>query len=334
MALLAGIDEAGYGPHLGPLVVAAAALDFPGRDLPDPNLWPRLESHVRQDARGTSPAVVICDSKAAYAGSNRLAKLERTVLGFLAAGGIRPRTLADLLGAVSVAGETDGGGPRQPWDHPEQVALPAAATADDVETASKRLKAGLESIGGRAARLWVNVAPAARLNRLMADGGRNKAEALFALNADLLIAIREHEPAGPIHVTVDRHGGRRHYAGLLAGTFPMHQVETLGESRGESRYRLHGNGAALPGPRASTGAMDITVRDRCEEWSLVTALASMAAKYVRELDMHQLNAYFGRRVPGLRPTAGYGRDAWRFLAEVAAARSAAGVPDAAILRSR
>jgi hypothetical protein len=60
----------------------------------------------------------------------------------------------------------------------------------------------------------------------------------------------------------------------------------------------------------------------------------MAAKYVRELHMVQLNAYFQGLVPGLRPTAGYGRDAWRFLSDVAAARAAAGVPDAAILRSR
>jgi len=78
----------------------------------------------------------------------------------------------------------------------------------------------------------------------------------------------------------------------------------------------------------------MTVRDKCESWSLPTALASMVAKYVRELSMDQLNGYFAERVPGLRPTAGYGLDAWRFLDDVATARAAEGVPDHVILRSR
>jgi len=333
MALLAGIDEAGYGPHLGPLVVAAAALRFPGRDLPDPDLWPALADHVHKRPGGAGGRAVVCDSKAAYTGGGAgLARLERTVLGFLAAGGVRPRSFADLLEALSPgpaahAGHADPED-RQPWHRPEDVPLPAAATADEVDAAAARLAAGLASIGASGGRLWVNTAPPARLNRLMNEGGRNKAQALFALNADLLVAIRGAEPDAPVHVTVDRHGGRRYYGGLLAGAFPMDAVEVLGESPAESRYRLRPSGA---GPDA---AMDITVRDRCEAWSLVTALASMAAKYVRELDMGLLNAYFAARVPDLRPTAGYGRDAWRFLAEVAAARSADGVPDAAILRSR
>ena len=81
--------------------------------------------------------------------------------------------------------------------------------------------------------------------------------------------------------------------------------------------------------------MDLTIRERCESWSLATALASMAAKYVRELAMDAAERLtFSERVPGLRPTAGYGLDAWRFLEDVAAARAAAGVPDALILRSR
>ena len=46
------------------------------------------------------------------------------------------------------------------------------------------------------------------------------------------------------------------------------------------------------------------------------ALASMAAKYLRELFMEGLNAFFAARVEGLRPTAGYYGDGTRFLEEV------------------
>ena len=46
------------------------------------------------------------------------------------------------------------------------------------------------------------------------------------------------------------------------------------------------------------------------------ALASMTAKYVRELFMESLNAFFAARVEGLKPTAGYYSDGRRFLADV------------------
>jgi len=326
MALLAGIDEAGYGPHLGSLVVAAAALEFPqGHDLPSPDLWAVLADHVHKRPGGTAGRAVVCDSKAAYTGAAGLARLERTVLGFLATRGVRPRSMAELLKAVALGPAADG--PRPPWERPERVTLPAAATVDEINATAEHLAAGLATLGAGAGPLWVRAAPADQLNQMMGEGGRNKAEALFALNADLLTALRDREPAEAVHVTVDRHGGRRYYGDLLAGTFPMHRVEVLGESAAESRYRLHRGGEA-------GGAMDVTVRERCEAWSFTTALASMAAKYVRELDMGLLNAYFAERVANLRPTAGYGRDAWRFLAEVAAVRQADGVPDAVILRSR
>ena len=67
---------------------------------------------------------------------------------------------------------------------------------------------------------------------------------------------------------------------------------------------------------------------------LATALASMTAKYLRELHMIQFNAYFQARVPGLKPTAGYGLDAWRFLDDIAAARAADGLAGPTLLRTR
>ena len=338
MALLVGVDEAGYGPHLGPLVVAAAGLHFSGDALPDPDLWDALRPHVHKRPGGASGRVVICDSKIAYGGTGDLAVLERTVLGFLAASGPRPKSLGRLLQATGVnspAGRDGADRAMRPWDKPEELALPVAAHAEDIASAAERLLSVLADLGAAPGGLWVNAAPAARLNRLM-DGPRNKAGALFALAADLLTAVQALGPRDPIHITMDRHGGRRYYAGLLAGAFPMTPVETVEESPARSRYRLVRGAAADPHGRTTAAAapVDVTVRDRCETWSLPTALASMTAKYVRELHMVQLNAYFRNLVPGLRPTAGYGRDAWRFLNDVAAARAAVGVPDAAILRSR
>lgn len=332
MAILVGIDEAGYGPHLGPLVVAAAAMEFPGETLPDPDLWAALGQHVCKRPSGAGSRVLVCDSKVAYPGDGNVGPLERTVLGYLAATGARPLRLSDLLSAAAVrptaTAAADDPVP-QPWEHPQALSLPASTPTEEIDAAAARLTEGLALLGGRALRLWVNVASAARLNRLM-DASRNKARALFALTADLLAAAMDLRPSDPIHVTMDSHGGRRYYAGLLAGAFPMTPVETLSESAAVSRYRLVRDGPVPPGK----APVYLTICNRCETWSLATALASMAAKYVRELHMLQLNAYFGSLVPGLRPTAGYGRDAWRFLDEVADARALGRIEDAQILRSR
>ena len=46
------------------------------------------------------------------------------------------------------------------------------------------------------------------------------------------------------------------------------------------------------------------------------ALASMVSKYTREILMSRFNAWFTRRAPHIKPTAGYAMDANRFWAEV------------------
>lgn len=325
MALLVGIDEAGYGPHLGPLVVAGSAIALDSDTAPDAALWGAMRGHVRRRVGGRSDRVVICDSKLAYASGRRdagMAVLERAVLGFLESAGIRPRTLADLLAAVGV--KSSECAPAEPWDDPDGLALPVRAEPERIAEAAGALAKGFAALGGRAGRLWVSLTPASRLNRLMDGGGRNKASALFAVTAELLADVRRWRPAEPIFATMDQHGGRRYYADLLAGAFPMHRVETLEESAERSRYRLAG----------AEAVMDLTVCQKAESLSLAVALASMAAKYVRELVMGQLNAYFQARLPNLAPTAGYGRDAWRFLAEVRSAQAEADIPIDMILRSR
>ncbi len=67
---------------------------------------------------------------------------------------------------------------------------------------------------------------------------------------------------------------------------------------------------------------------------LPVALASMLAKYVRELCMGQFNRYWGHLVPGLQPTAGYYVDAQRFLGEIRPHLTAAQPPLEAFVRER
>ena len=364
MAVLVGLDEAGYGPHLGPLVVAAAAVRIPDDLPPDPNLWPRLSAHVRAVPEHRRPRtrpgtpssnptdeppdtrVLICDSKQAYAARNP-APLERAVLGFLAAMERRPRALGDLLEQTGAA-ENEPFAPLHaveasaPWHRPAALALPVWASQGEVASAAHHLRTGFADLGGRPEALRLNIAPAARFNNLIARTG-NKASALFILASEILTDLARRWPGEAVHVTMDRHGGRRYYGDLLAQAFPLWQVTTLEEGPEVSRYRIRRGGPPAPaGPTAGgsddagsgRGAMLLAVHKKAETVSLLVALASMAAKYVRELYMRQLNRYFQALVPGLRPTAGYGRDAWRFLDEVAETCKARGLSKSALLRNR
>jgi hypothetical protein len=56
------------------------------------------------------------------------------------------------------------------------------------------------------------------------------------------------------------------------------------------------------------------------EKHLPTALASMTAKYLRELAMRPFNAFWQQHVTDLRPTAGYYNDAVRFYADIRGAK--------------
>ena len=69
-----------------------------------------------------------------------------------------------------------------------------------------------------------------------------------------------------------------------------------------------------------------------ESAHLPIALASMAAKTVRELCMERLNRFFTRQVPGLAPTAGYVQDGRRWLADLAPHWESLGIREADLIR--
>lgn len=76
MPWVVGIDEAGYGPNLGPLVQAAVAMRLPDDDQAG---WDTLRPWVRRCHERDDGRLLIDDSKKVYAGTNGFAKLERGI---------------------------------------------------------------------------------------------------------------------------------------------------------------------------------------------------------------------------------------------------------------
>jgi len=84
MAVVAGIDEAGYGPLLGPLAVSATAFRVPD-EAAEADLWELLRGAVARGAVRKSDRLRVADSKKLHHGGAGIEPLERNVLPFLAA---------------------------------------------------------------------------------------------------------------------------------------------------------------------------------------------------------------------------------------------------------
>ena len=77
-----------------------------------------------------------------------------------------------------------------------------------------------------------------------------------------------------------------------------------------------------------------TMRKQADGSDPLAALASMAAKYMRELFMEGFNAYFAARQEGLRPTAGYTTDGRRFLDDIGGVLTELGIERESLVRDR
>ena len=99
MPWVIGIDEAGYGPNLGPLVQAAVALYLPDED---PAGWKTLKPVARRCGEKADGRLLIDDSKKVNQGDNGLAKLEAGVLGALAQTREPFATVIDYLSTVAL----------------------------------------------------------------------------------------------------------------------------------------------------------------------------------------------------------------------------------------
>ena len=295
--ILAGIDEAGYGPLLGPLVVAANALrTSQSMDVGGP--WP-------QWSLKSCAEVKIADSKKLYAPQRGIGPLEKAVLAFAAQRFFEAgRQLGDFLERWAIEGAPEALG--RPW-YRERCDVPAVCKAREIEEASASVGRCLEHEGLEYLGAWVCVVDAVRYNEVISRIA-NKATLLFGRASILMRRLWEDFGTEGIYLTVDRQGGRKFYGGLMDIAFPNAGIEVLLESEDCSMYRLH----------EARRQMFVRFKVRADAVDTSTALSSMWAKYIRELFMDLFNRYWLSRADGIQKTAGYWSDGNRFLADLLA----------------
>ncbi len=155
-----------------------------------------------------------------------------------------------------------------------------------------------------------------------------------------LLSDLESTKEPPVFIVLcDKLGGRDRYAPLLAARFPDANVKTLVESRAASVYRFCARRGAVRDGSTVDFPTEIAVEIRFTakgEANVPTALASICAKYFRELSMIPFNDFWRAAVDdaNLRPTAGYPLDAKRFRAEVDEARRRLKITDSVFWRER
>ena len=100
--IVAGIDEAGLGPVLGPLVVTAAMVSVPD-DLVDASMWDLLAPDVTRKPTRRGGTIAFADSKKLFSRKSKtgLAHLERGVLGMLATRARMCGSLGELLAVIA-----------------------------------------------------------------------------------------------------------------------------------------------------------------------------------------------------------------------------------------
>jgi ribonuclease HII len=174
------------------------------------------------------------------------------------------------------------------------------------------LRGVLEKTGIQLQCLRSSVVSPRSFNRLVRQTDSKGSIPLQSLGELITSLTRHIQDQEYIQITVDRLGGRWHYAERMRDWFADLEIRCVEETASVSRYQVGDN-------------LEIAFVVEADQTSLPVALASMLSKYLRELFMGQFNAWFRGHQPEIAPTAGYPMDSHRFWADAEPTRNRLGL---------
>lgn len=327
--LFVGVDEAGYGPNLGPMVVAGSAWLVPRKLTEDQFVELLLQESFSSD-RWTCGCqhIPLGDSKKLYTPSSGLRSLE---LGLLAMWTLVSQLPCNVESLIQKVCSPDDLINAPPWYHelwelpiPEQTGLEQVVQQseqpqlrrDEIfrlgQLASERLeKHGIELVSVQAKIIGEKV-----FNQRVLQLG-SKGALLSQTTFELISRLLAERPEVEAEIFCDRQGGRKNYLPLLLDWMPDSWFVETRQSTARSSYR-------------TTCGLQRELHFSVGGDSFApTALGSMMAKYLRERLMESFNKHWRKLLPNIKPTAGYPQDAQRFrkLIEVVAEQKGFAIED-------
>jgi ribonuclease HII len=322
MPYLLGIDEAGYGPNLGPFVMSLVAVRVPTGVT---DLWQALAPVVRRADEPADGRLIIDDSKRIFSPGGGLAELERSLYGTLWPGRPAGFTLEEHLADATLTSLSHL--TSEPWYQPGMT-LPREPLVNPL---AEQLSQACRLADIEFCQAYSVIVFPRHFNTLVRARDSKAAVPAWAVKR-LLSEWRPPQPARESSsvrdpratIIIDKLGGRNHYHALVQGIFPDQYVYSLKEGAAESTYRVG----------TAEHATQLTYMPEADRLHLPVALASMLSKYLREVCMDMFNAFWRQYLPELRPTAGYPLDARRFWNDIREVRERLGMEDDVLWRCR
>ncbi|WP_092054355.1 hypothetical protein [Planctomicrobium piriforme] len=312
-----GMDEAGYGPNLGPLLITVTKWRTP--ECPTQcEFYKALQPVVSANNHFEGKRLHLADSKVVFTGKDGFASLERSALALLGCVGEEIDSFQKLWSCLTRHAMSAVPEKLPPWYHAD-ISLPVAASREQVRDLTGRLQQRLQQAGLHLAEIHSDVVIEPRFNRLTLADGSNKSLALTRLAFALLRRAWCPDAPGRTLFVGDKHGGRNRYDELLSEFLDGHLIFRMEEGQTLSRYRV--------------GGTELRFQVQGEQ-HLPVACASIISKYVRELAMDLFNAYWAQHCPELKPTRGYPNDAKRFRAAIEPMRLQLGIEEHVLWRER
>jgi hypothetical protein len=321
MPWIIGIDEAGYGPNLGPLVMTSVACRVP-ENLLEVDFWSVFRKVVRRHSDEADERLLIDDSKLVYTSSEGLLDLETGVLGTLGhwqnGAAATLQTFIDWLSPSSPAHLR-----LEPW-YTGSSRLPVMEPVSYFQDVTRSFQNTCAERGIFLGPVRSIVVCPLRFNQWL-DHWRSKGAILGQGLAELLQFNRDLDGAEEsIHFTIDKHGGRNNYAAMLQHAMAGGMVIAHREGRLRSVYSVLG----------LEGTIRVTFQPFADREHFCVALASMTSKYLRELLMREFNQFWRSHLPDLKPTAGYPGDSRRFFRQIRLVAKQLGIPKHVLWRRR
>lgn len=301
MTILAGIDEAGYGPLLGPLVVSSAVFKVDDRALKS-DMWRLLSESVSKEKRKLKGRFLITDSKKAYSRSTGISNIRRTVIGFLNAMSVNVDSVHDLVKLLA-PDSLERLKKYKYYAGLEQELI--KYDKDELSIAVKVLLKDFKLSNIELVSLNSRCLDVGHYNQ-MVEVVKNKASVLFSTVCSLINDLIVKYANEQIQIIVDRQGGRTNYRQALMDTFSGFEMTVLKEDAKTSSYEMKSGGTVLR----------IHFTTKADDRFLPVAIASMTSKYLREELVAAMNRYFISKCPDLQPTAGYWQDGSRFIEDL------------------